>query len=528
MKSTVRVACLRIPRFPIGAVWRAGAETGRPAMTASAGRARATEDRTHPARDHWDTRPFALTGPTTPDRIVVVTRHAGTLGVLAGMSVTAARAVCATLEVRPWHHRAVRDAVHQVSAALLASSPQVTAERAGIWWVGAGGLGGRDPERTLARVLLTVGREWHPEARVGIASSCVAAHAATWLPGDARIVPAGRDADLLAQAPLTFIPMDAEVRETFIALGLTRAGQLASLDPGDVEARFGPAGLAAWRLARGEDLRRPMLAREAPADTVELELPVPADTLEPVLFLVRAALGRLLDPVRRDGQAVAGVGIEMKLDHGGQGGDGGHGGHGGHVHVRPARPLARLEPLYEQCRAALENVVLDAPVLGLVVRILERAVATSEQGDLLHTGWRDPAAAEAAFARLRAPRGPDTVVRPMAVDGFVAERRGAWIGEGQGARGRELVSANPSLLAPRPLPVAWRLLHPPEPVTTDASAFTWRDHARPITARGGVERLSGDWWKDGYARDYACWESDGVRFLVFRSEAQWYVQGWMD
>src|SRR5262245_7986182 len=102
MKSTVRVACLRIPRFPIGAVWRAAAATDRPAMTASEGRAHATEDRTRPAREHWDTRPLALTGPTTPDRIVVVTRHAGTLGVLAGMSVTAARAVCATLEVRPW------------------------------------------------------------------------------------------------------------------------------------------------------------------------------------------------------------------------------------------------------------------------------------------------------------------------------------------------------------------------------------------------------------------------------------------
>lgn len=454
---------------------------------------------------------------------MVVTRHAGTLGVLAGMSVTAARAVCATLEVRPWNARALGDAVHQVSAALLASSPQVTAERAGTWWVGAGGLSGRDPERALARALLAVGREWHPEARVGIASSCVAAHAATWLPGDARIVPAGRDADLLAQAPLTFIPMNAELRETFIALGLTRAGQLAALDPGDVEARFGPAGLSAWRLARGEDHRRPMLAREVPADTVELELPVPANTLEPVLFLVRAALGRLLDPVRRDGQAVAGVGIELKLDKAGEGGEGGE---AGMIMVRPARALARFEPLYEQCRAALENVVLSAPVLGLMVRILERVAATSEQGDLLHTGWRDPAAAEAAFARLRATLGPDTVVRPVAVDAFVPERRGGWArGQGQGERG---LHVPPSPLVPRPLPTAWRLLHPPEPVIADHSAFTWRDQARRITTRGGVERLSGDWWKDGYARDYACWESDGVRFLVFRSEARWYVQGWMD
>lgn len=499
-------------------------------MTANDGRARATAGRILPGIEHWDARPLALTGPTMPDRVVVVSRHAGTMGVLAGMTVTAARAVCASLEVKPWDARAVAQAAREVSACLLEASPQVTLERPGTWWIGASGLTGRDAEQRLAARLLAIGRQWHPDARVGIASSCVAASAASWLPGGARIVPIGRDADLLAQAPLTFIPMDREVRGTLTSLGLARAGQLAALDPGDVEARFGVEGLAAWRLARGDDQRRPTLARQAPDDTVELELPVPADALEPVLFLVRAALGRLLEPVRRTGEAVAGVEIELKLDDGGgsncssrkSSGTGGR----NEFRVQPSRPLARLEPLYEQCRAALEDVALEAPVLSLVVRITERVVATSEQGDLLHTGWRDPAAAEAAFARLTATLGADAVVRPVARDGFAAERRGEWArGEGRGARGEH---AGLLPLAPCPLPLTCRLLTAPETITSGEGTFTWRDRTRPITARGGIERLSGDWWKEGYARDYDCWESDGVRFLVYRSEAQWYVQGWMD
>jgi hypothetical protein len=316
--------------------------------------------------------------------------------------------------------------------------------------------------------------------------------------------------------------MDGEIREALMSLGLTRAGQLALLDPGDVEQRFGPAGLAAWRLARGEDRRRPALARPVPDDTVELELPVPADTLEPVLFLVRAALGRLLAVVRREGQAVAGLELELTTDrwvdapspHAETAGA------STRLSVSPARPLARLEPLYEQCRATLEGLVLDAPVLGLAVRITERAAVTGEQGDLLHTGWRDPAAADAAFARLRATLGPDVVVRPVSRDGFVPERRGSWEGGDQGG----IPAASPTAVISA---ASYRLLNPPEEITADATSFTWRAR-RVIAARSGAERLSGDWWKDGYARDYACWESDGLMFLVFRSGGQWYLQGWWD
>jgi protein ImuB len=108
--------------------------------------------------------------------------------------------------------------------------------------------------------------------------------------------------------------MDAELRDTLTALGLATAGQFAALEPGDVEQRFGHRGLAAWRLSRGEDQRRPTLARPVPGDTVVTDLPTPAGTLEPVLFLVRAALGRLISQVASDGMAVAALEVELKLD----------------------------------------------------------------------------------------------------------------------------------------------------------------------------------------------------------------------
>ena len=428
------------------------------------------------------------------------------------MTIPAVRAMCAGLEVRHWDDRAIGRAMHQVTAACLALSPQVTPARPGLWWIGAHGLEGHGGERGLAGSLLARARRWHPDARVAVASSCIAAFVATWLRGDGRLVPRGGDQALLAQAPLSLLPMDTELRDTLAALGIGTAGQFATLDPGDVEQRFGPAGLAAWRLARGEDQRRPTLTRPVPDDTVAIELPTSAETLEPVLFLVRAALGRLITQVASDGMAVAALEVELKLDE------------------TPARsasrcitlafPLARLEPLFEQCRAMLEDWTLEAPVLGVVVRITERARPSGEQGDLLHTGWRDPAAAEAAFARLRAALGADAVVRPVALDGFALERRGAWEEGGKPAGWQEDRGDAASL----------RLLQPPEPIeiAPDTSAFTWRGRRWPITERGSVERLSGDWWASPYARDYSSWTSEGTAFVVFLSGGTWNVHGWYD
>ena len=47
------------------------------------------------------------------------------------------------------------------------------------------------------------------------------------------------------------------MREALTALGLHTIGALAALPPGDVEARWGADGVTAWRLAHGDDPRRP-------------------------------------------------------------------------------------------------------------------------------------------------------------------------------------------------------------------------------------------------------------------------------
>ncbi|HEX5437044.1 MAG TPA: hypothetical protein VFW98_07790 [Gemmatimonadaceae bacterium] len=462
-----------------------------------------------------------------------------------------------------------------MTAALLAASPRVSpaADEPGVWWVGASGFERLGGEPALARELLALARTWHPRARVAIADSCVAARAATWANRqgqgeqrgeDAVIIPPAGDARYLAPAPLALIPMDSELHETLAALGLRTAGAFAALEGEDVERRWGADGLAAWHLARGEDERRPVLTPRQPSRVVDTELPAPVETMEPVLFLVRAALDRLAAGLAADGRAAAALAITLTLDSARSALP-----HGARAHtvtreVRLPRPTARVAQLFEHCRALLEEWPLDAPIAGVAVAITATGPSAGEQGDLLAPGWHDGAAVDAALIRLRTELGADVVVRPVARDEHRPDQAGAWVeitqaddaladgdaggtterGEGRGERrrirnggaGAKLPehSADTHVVDARHL--ALRLLEEPEPITVEWEAnvpagMWWRECRSPIRRATGPERLSGHWWKDDdFHRDYWRCEGEMGEFLIFldRRTREWYLHGWYD
>lgn len=560
------------------------------------------------------------------------------------------------MHLLPWDEAAVTEEIRRVTAGLLIASPQVTpvAGAPGTWWVGAGGLEALGGDEALARALVRIAQGWHPGARVAIADSCVAARAATWEQrgasgddwrGHVVIVPPGGCAAYLDRVPLGLVPMDEALREALVALGIRTAGPLAALAAEDVERRWGATGLAAWRLARGEDARRPVLARVDLPRSVTAELTPSVETTEPIVFLVRSALDRLVRELIADGRAAAVVAVTLMLDDGRGALPGGGSTHTITREVRLPHPLARTVPLLERVRALLDRWVLVAPVRGVKVAITATAPLTGEQGDLLDPAWRDPAAADAAFARLRSELGAEAIVWPVARDEHRPERAGEWVEveggeeggmkdkgqtlpvsltaqrageEGEGGEGRRRafvmrgappkteshpdasmghhhstasrgISFPPSAAAalhlsshasaPAPLPFpgggrpavplrlttsgdapppplppaspadlpvacntpALRQLEVPEPVDVECVGETpqslrWRGQRIRVRRAVGPERLTGDWWKDTYARDYwRCEADDGLGNLVLfrdgrsaRSNGGWYVQGWYD
>jgi protein ImuB len=580
MAEQWRVACVRIPRFPIAAVWRTrNAHTLQPHPLPSSPPTPTPPPRENPQRPNpqrpgaprkappyprlhavsaappsWDD---ALVALVSDGRLRAVSGAAARAGVRSGMTALEARARSAALEILDWDDTAIASAIAELSAHFLVASPQVTpaAHEPGLWWIGAHGLEAMGGERMLVRALAELAGAWHPRARVAVASSCVAARAATWAaPGKrtsvdaAFIVPAGGDAAYLAPAPLALIPMDGELRATLAALGIGTAGAFAALDSEDVERRWGAEGLEAWRLARGEDVRRPVLATVAARHAVEVELSSPATTMEPVLFLLRPAIDRLASALASEGRAAATIAITLTLDDRRSALPSGAKAHTVTRQVHLPRPVARAAPLVEQCRSLLDTWTLTAPVCGLAVAITSTAPATSEQGDLLALGWHDPAAADAAFARLRAELGARSVVRPALRDEHRPERNGAWC-ESDGARIVKTNARTPARAASTekrgdravaiekatepPHAPALRLLETPEAIEVEwdgdrPCALWWRERRVAIGRASGPERLSGDWWKDGYARDYWRCESDSGELLAFRERDRWFVQGWYD
>jgi len=470
-----------------------------------------------------------------------VTAAAARHHVRTGMTVPEARSRCAALDVLPWDEVVIARELARATAAFLSASPQVSpVEQApGTWWIGASGFENLGGERALTLALQEIARVWHPHARVGVADSCVAARAATWAnvgrrerrpcpeptgEGFPRIVPPGGCAAYLAAAPLSLIPIDEELREALTALGLRTAGAFAALEAAEVERRWGAEGLASWRLANGDDARRPVLARTDATRFVSTELAMSAATMEPVLFIIRAALGQLVDALVKDGRAAAAVAITLTLDDG-RGALPDAQPHTVSREVRPPAPLARVAPLFERCRALLDQWMLAAPVTAVTVTVSATAPLSAEQGDLLAAAWRDPAAADAAFERLRSTLGAGSVVRPTARDEHRPEKAGAWA---------EL-HESPVPLTPHQPCAPTRLFETPERVEVEAPrniprTMWWRGRRLSITRATGPERISGDWWKDPYARDYWRCESDELAcdFLLYRDAAGWRLQGWYD
>jgi hypothetical protein len=207
---------------------------------------------------------------------------------------------------------------------------------------------------------------------------------------------------------------------------------------------------------------------------------------------------------------------------------------------------------------------------GWLVRV--KLSNDGEQGDLLDASWRDPAAVEAALARLRAELGPNVVVKPIARDSHAPERMGTWKEQGlegataeerglikerelhKGANGIRALTAEERTLhkgattdsatadnvtagsrSATANATAIRLLESPESVFVACdngapASVVWRGRRIAVERAMGPERLSGDWWDDGYRRDYWRCESAFGDFVLYldRMDDQWWVQGWYD
>lgn len=531
-----RLACLTVPLFPLAARLRSEPELIREALAILEGNGQAA-------------------------RVIAATRAARAAGVRPGQSLPQARALCPKLAVRPRDaisERAAEEALIEVADAF---SPRVESAHDGTVFLDLEGLpqtaslrgaAAAEPdglERALGRDLAAAADAAGLPARVGIASSKLAARVAAGLPGSPVIVPAGEEAAFLAPLPLARLAPEVDLSATLERWGVRSIGDFARLPPAEVASRLGRSGSDLHTVACGLD-PRPLVPREPPPCFEEgMSLEWPLATIEPFLFIGRAALERLTRRLEGAGLACLRLELDLTLEPEGN----------LRRSIELPAPSRDVKTLLSLIRLDLEANPPGAPVIGFVFRSHPDRPREA-QLSLLGPAALSPDRLAATLARLFALLGPERVGSPRPIDGHRPERAGLvafapppppLVTERAAARqGRGLLGVR-ALRPPLPLEVITEGPAPNGSPSTASNPATDRpievrpmvasggeDAARRLEIRGGVRVAAGPWaleegwWTDDPAdREY--WDVElfgGSVYRLFRDRTtgDWFADGIYD
>jgi protein ImuB len=489
-----RIACALVPRYEI-----------------------ALRARSEP--ELW-ARPIAVADLTGPGRLGVVTPAAEAIGIRSGQLAVSARARCPELEVLAPDPALVDEAEQEILRLLGRLSPRLDSDRRGAFFLGLGGLEriitseaafAAEVRAALQRIGLT--------AQVAIADRPFSAWVAARRARPVKIVASGSDEAILAGVPLADLPLSDPAHELIALFGLDNAAQLAALPAGELARRLGEEGAELERLLGGGG--RPLAWPREEMVPIEpercaLELDEPVEDLEPLLFLGKSLVDRILAQVAAARRVVAELTLVVRLDDRSQ-----------VTHVlRPAEPTLEARPILDLFRLWLENRPFAAPVLALEMTASGARPASARQLSLYHQREEQEAAALArAVARLGAAFGPSCAVRPVLVDTFRPEARLGWVPFEM----TESAAAPP--IAAGSTPMVMRL-GTPEPV--EWARGTLRRPGQAPSAVVSIEgpiRLCGEWWQGGFDRSYFWLTlSDGSLCWVYRDhqDGQHYLHGTAD
>ena len=509
-----RIACLLLPLFPLAARLRSEPELAREALVIVEGNGNAA-------------------------RVIAAIRLARAAGVRPGLTLVQARALCPKLVARPRDddcQRAAQEALLEVAEGF---SPRVEDAGEGVAYLDVDGVErhypGPTPELDLGRLLMRATDAAGLPARVGIASSKLAARVAAGLPEPPVVVPAGEETAFLAPLPLLRLGPELAIAETLERWGVRSIGDFARLPPSRVASRLGRTGRELHATARGID-PRPLMPREPPPVFHEgMSLEWPLVSLEPFLFVGRAALDRLCQRLESRGFACIRLGLELRLEPDG---------HQSRSIDLPA-PTRDAKTLLTLVRLELEARPPGAPVAGFALLAYPDRPREA-QLSLYGPAALSPDKLATTLARLFALLGPERVGSPRPVDGHRPERFALV----------EFAPPPPPAIRREPRAgrglLAVRVLRPPVEIEVMTGEAAAEADPMPVEIRtlvngaaakrprieGAIKVASGpwgleeEWWADEPAgRDYWDVELAGrglYRIYRERATGAWYADGIYD
>ena len=385
-----RIACLLVADLPLRAELRAHPELAR--------------------------QPVAIASSTEPSaQVISLSPEALAAGVPPRSSVTHSRAICPELAVRvasPALERAARETLLDVA---LSFSPRALAAprtggsfvaEAAVFLDASGVASLFQSESGFASALGERARSQGLPGAVSVAASRSVALLVARATGDAICILApGEEQAFLAPLPIDLLDPEDELAESLTRFGVRRVQDLLQLPRRGLAQRLGPGGLGLLARARGPEVEAPLPERSDLRLEEAIDLEYPVDRLEPLLFVLRGLVSRLLERLSLRGLVSGPLDLELGLANGGR--------HA--LQVGLAAPTADIRVLLRLISLALESSPLQATI-QLVSLATEGSPARSDQLDLFLPRGPDPAALDRTLSELESLCGADRVGSPQVPD----------------------------------------------------------------------------------------------------------------
>ncbi|MFP6564432.1 MAG: hypothetical protein VCC68_08115 [Myxococcota bacterium] len=508
----MRIACLLVPDLPLYAELRA--------CEALRG------------------RPLAIASGTDPGaEVVAASAEARAAGVLPYTSIPRARSRCPGLAVRvasPALEQAARGALIDLA---LAFSPRVTAAPRAAGAFAAAAAVHLDASGVTSLFRSEAGFAAELEARsteqglpgvVAVAGSkdvsLLLARTRARDPRKESSLPPGAEAAFLADLSLDWFEPGEPLASRLTRFGLQRVRDLLALPGRGLAERLGPEILALRKRARGEAPESPLPEWREPRLEEGIDLEFAVDRIEPLLFVLRGVLSRLLERLRSRGRVVGSLDCQLGFA----------GGRRVERCIRVAAPTDDERVLLRLLALWLESQPPEDPV-EFVALASEGVPERGEQLDLFLPRGPDPAGLDRTLAELEALCGAERVGAPNDPDGHRPDRCGLQPFDPPPASSDSRTREG---APPRSGLGGLRALRPP--LTAEVQVQRGRPHflrcavaCGPLVAVAGPWRISGHWWNEHerFAFDYFDVQVEDTSLLRLRfdwREKRWQVDGLYD
>lgn len=174
----------------------------------------------------------------------------------------------------------------------------------------------KQPKMLLQSLVVSLRKAIPVEIKLALAPSKFVAYVAADLSDVRRpwVIAVHQVRSFLSSQPITYLPIQDDLKERFAFLGLDTLGKIADLNPQALEARFGPEGRLAWELACGID-ERPVIARRLFRPISEtLVFPAPVVDWAAFWVGVRHLLGQVWKRKERGEKTVRQLRLIARID----------------------------------------------------------------------------------------------------------------------------------------------------------------------------------------------------------------------